>query len=559
MFELREYQKECIDTAIANIKRGIRRQLIVLPTGGGKTVVAASIPQMICPQRILFLAHREELLNQAANTFQKVYPKLRVGVECGDSTALPTDPIVIGSVPTLGRRKSSRLARVFPDGGEEVLVITDECHHSYADTYKRIYSHFGLLGDNVSQSNLHIGITATPFRGDGKQLTDIFDEIGYMKKMGDLILDGWLADINSYHIKTDTDISKVKTSVGDFNVKELSETINTEDRNKLTVNSYNSICPGSKAIVFCADIKHANDMAEAFSLNGIVANVVSSETESSKREQLIEEFRSGKYKVITNCSVLTEGFDVPDTESIIIARPTRSPVLFTQMIGRGMRIAEGKDKMTLIDMYDRTAKPPIHIDRVINVPIAKCGYKDWKEIKEFMEKSYDFASPDSIAMALEPNDANDLLNKLKTLDIMKVLSSIYEKGVDSFMASRSSLLWNRVADGSYLINCAGVGKVAVRINAIGLWELWYKPIRQDWIRKHKGTAKECFKEGEGILAKHEKDYLYKRSASWRNRPASLKQFELIKRLSGREDIPISINNKGKASYIINALIASKRK
>lgn len=557
MYKLRGYQVECIKTVVENVDKGVLRQLVVLPTGGGKTVTAAAIPKYVKPKRVLFLAHREELIDQAARTFASMWSGLRIGVEISDQTASSKAQIVVGSVPTLGRKGSSRLKNIFPDGGDRTLVITDECHHAYADTYRRVYEHFGLLDSENERHNMHIGITATPFRSDGKSLSEIFDEITYTKKMGDLILDGWLVDVKSYHVNTDTDLNGIKTIAGDYHLGQLSEAVNNPSRNQIAVDSYRNICDKKKAIVFCADIKHAVDMAKAFDANGIRVKAISSLTNQEERREIIEQFRKGDIEVITNCAVLTEGFDVTDIDSIIVARPTRSPVLYTQMIGRGMRTHEGKEYMYLIDMYDRVDKPSIHMDKVLNVPtMGDLGYREWKELKAYLEATCNYTSPDVLVQALNPTGKEDLLEKITTTDVVSILSEIYTVGVDSFLLRQSKLTWTRISDGSYVIQSKGIGRIAIRHNAMGLWELWHKIPGEEWSKIHMGTSKDCFKIGDKIVAEAKKTKIYLRNERWRDRPPTEGQHALISRLT-RGAPTNGIETRGEASFIINSLLASK--
>ena len=557
MFKLRSYQSDCIAASVEALNLGIRRQMVVLPTGSGKTVVASHLPKFIKPSRVLFLAHREELLDQASDTFEKVFPDLSIGKEIGSHQASPEDEIIVASVPTLGRAGSKRLQRLFGEDPENILVITDEAHHASSATYKRIYKFFGIR-DNPNSKNIHIGITATPFRGDKATLTDVFDDIVYMKKLGDMILEGWLVDVKSYHIHTETDISHVKKSNGDFSMKELSAAINTPDRNALIVNTYSTIAPNTKAIAFCVDVNHATDLCNMFLGKGVEAAVISGVTPKAERKDIIKRFKEGHIRVLTNCSVLTEGFDVPDIGTVIIARPTSSPVLYCQCLGRGMRLSEGKEYMNLIDMYDRSKHAPVHIDRVLNIPMTGCTYGEWKAVKEIIEEEFPYASADTIAHALEAIDPEDIITKLRSMDILEVLVKIYEQGVDSFLSVKTKLSWSKLADGSYFLQASGMGKLAVRVNAMGIWELWRKEPRKAWNKLYIGDPALCFSRGDKIVADYDKTKLYLRSASWKNNPASKNQLDFIKRLTGEQQLGITIDSRGKAAHLINSLIEKRQ-
>lgn len=557
VFRLRKYQGDCIKAVVDALELGMNKQLCVLPTGAGKTVVASHLPKFLKPRRVLFLAHREELLDQAAETFKKVFPKLSIGKEIGESKGTLEDHIVVGSVPTLGKKNHLRLRKLFGDNPENILLITDEAHHATANSYRNIYKFFNLIGQ-TDTTNTHIGITATPFRGDNANLTDIFDDITYMKKLGDMILEGWLVDVKSHHIHTQTDLSQVRTHAGDYAVKQLAAAVNTPERNQLIVNTYMHLAEGKKAVAFCVDVAHAISLNDEFNNAGIISAVVTGATPKKERRDIIKRFKKGHLRVITNCAVLTEGFDAPDTEVIIIARPTRSPVLYTQMLGRGMRLAEGKDHMLLLDLYDRTKNPPVHMDRVLNVPMSQCTYGEWKAVKEVIEEEYPYAPPDDIARAVNAIDANDIIAKLQGMDILEVLVKIYEQGIDSFISSKTKLSWSKLADGSYQIQSAGIGKIAIRVNAMGSWELWRKEPRKPWNKPYTGDPVECFKRGDKIIADYDKTKLYLRSAPWKRAPATKKQLDLIKRLTGKPP-SVAIDSKGKAAHLINSLFEAKQK
>jgi len=555
--ELRHYQKTCISNVEEALKRGINRQLCVCPTGGGKTIFSAYLPERIKPSRVLFLAHREELIDQAYDTFALKYPSLSIGKEIASNRATSQDSIVIASVSSIGGSRIGRLKECFPDPlDKSILVITDEAHHSCAETYKSIYEYFGLYPSSKT-SNIHIGITATPFRGDGQKMSDVFQEITFVQKIGDLILEGFLCDIKAYKIETETDLAGIKMSSGDYSPSMLSERINTDNRNEQIIKAYKEYGKGSKAVIFCADLDHARSINAMCNQYGLKSGFVCGATPKEERRDIIDRFRSGDLRILTNVSVLTEGFDVPDIGCIIMARPTRSPVLYSQIIGRGLRPHASKEHVILIDFYDRTELPSVHSDSIFNAPTEKCGYKEWKKIKDFIAPLFPNFTPDSVAEALDVSTLDDVVLKVSSVDILDLMSKIYEQREDSFSKKNSKLYWKKISDGSYNISSAGVGNISIRENALGEWEIWHRKPYEQWDLLYTGDAKECFKRGEKIVGDNNKTTLYKRNASWRDSRPTESQIALIKRLSYKTTIPDSITNRGQATFIIDELIRQK--
>ena len=341
---LRPYQQEALDAIDANVEKGVSRQLVVIPTGGGKTVCFSQLP-VRHPGRMLVIAHREELLVQAKDKIQWANPTLHVDIEQGSNHADPEADVVVASVATLGRKGSKRIEK-FPRDAFPNQVV-DEAHHAAAPSYVRIFDYF-------NEFKLRLGVTATPQRGDKKSLANVFDKISYFIPMDELIKQGYLSDLVGYRVRTNTDISAVKTRAGDYIDSQLAETIDTPERNDQIVKAYHKYASGLRAIVFTANVQHANNVTTAFSNAGVSVACVVGSTPGDDRSRALAEFSSGETRVIVNVGVLTEGFDEPKTECLILARPTKSQLLYTQIIGRGMRIAEGKEHCIVIDMADTT-------------------------------------------------------------------------------------------------------------------------------------------------------------------------------------------------------------
>jgi superfamily II DNA or RNA helicase len=344
---LRPYQLECLSAIEAALEQHTR-VLAVMATGLGKTVVFARLPARLRARRTLVLAHRRELIEQAAEKMRQANPELRVDVEQAELVADPAADVVIASVQTLRGRRLERWARSAFD-----LVIVDEAHHAVAGIYQGIFEYFGVMHDRTSL----VGFTATPSRGDGVGLEAVFQTVAYDYGLREGVQDGWLTRPRAWRVTTGEDIRGVRSRGGDFSPTELAERVNTQSRNALAVRAYQRFAAGRPALAFTVTVEHAEDLAAAFTLAGIPALAVSGDTPAGDRKRALEDFRAGHIAVLTNCSLFTEGTDLPNVGAIVMARPTRSSALYAQMVGRGTRLFEGKTDLAIIDVVDATRTP----------------------------------------------------------------------------------------------------------------------------------------------------------------------------------------------------------
>ena len=315
--KLRSYQQEALDSMLQAESNGINKQLVVLPTGAGKTVLFAQLPIMRKDSLpMLVLAHRSELLIQAKDKIETINENLSVGIEQAENKAGYSD-VVIASVPTLGRESSSRIEQ-YPKDYFKTIVV-DEAHHAAAPSYRRILDYF--------KPDLLLGVTATPQRSDSVRLIDVFQEIVYYKSIQDLIKEGWLSPLVGYKVKTSTDISDVEIQNGEYKQDQLIEAIDNPSRNNSIVTAYNDLANAKKTVVFAAGVDHAGHLEKAFRKNGSSVRVIIGTTPEEERRQILSDFKSGAVTVLVNVGVLTEGFDEPSIEAIILAKPTRSSLL----------------------------------------------------------------------------------------------------------------------------------------------------------------------------------------------------------------------------------------
>lgn len=351
--KLRPYQQECLSRLRARYRDGARRLLVSLPTGTGKTVVFATMPSFFdMKKRMLVLAHRQELLEQAAAKFEAAAPGLSVGIEQGSRNAPPDARIVLASVPTVGREASSRLLRLDPE--QFYLIVVDEAHHAVATTYRRVFDHFGLFEKDTKR--LLVGFTATPRRGDKQTLAEVFEEIAYARSLPEMVRAGYLCPVRGWRVHTSIDIGAVRIRHGDFVESDLARAVDVAERNGLVVDAYLRYAPGRRAIVFGVNVAHVHALAAAFSERGIPAAAVWGAMTPEQRREALRQFRDGEVSVLTNCNVLTEGFDEPRVACVLMARPTRSQLLYAQMVGRGTRLHERKSDLLVIDIVDNSAR-----------------------------------------------------------------------------------------------------------------------------------------------------------------------------------------------------------
>ena len=321
--ELRDYQKECLEL-IDNLQPG--SYLIQMATGCGKTATFTNIRRK---GRVLVLAHREELVTQPIK-----YYDCPVGIEMANRKS-NNEPVVIASVMSL----THRLDKFKPNDFD--LIITDETHHAAANSYKKIYEYF--------KPRLHLGFTATPNRGDNVRLDDIFQDIIFERDIKWAIQNKYLTDIYCMRVNIGYDISKVARRMGDFAPGELEDVMNQDVLNNAIAEAYKKYAKG-QTLIFACSVDHAEAIAEK------IPGAVAVTAKTKNREELIQKFTNREIPVLVNCMIFTEGTDMPLVETVMIARPTSNSSLYTQMVGRGLRLYPGKEKLTLIDLVGTTGR-----------------------------------------------------------------------------------------------------------------------------------------------------------------------------------------------------------
>lgn len=332
---LRPYQLNAVKAVHKEWNSGNKNTLVVMPTGTGKTIVFSQIvkDQVAKGEKVLILAHREELLKQAADKL-KASSGMESALEKAANTSIGSGlDVVVGSVQTL--RQKSRLEKFSKDYFGTIII--DEAHHSAADSYKNILEYF-------NQAKV-LGVTATPDRADMKSLSDVFDSLAFEYKLPEAINDGYLCKIRTKTIPLKVDISKVHTLAGDFNPNELGQALDLYL--EAIADSIVKECKGRKTVIFTPLVRISQRLNELLKDRGV--NTVEVNGSSKDREEILKDFESGKYDAMTNAMLLTEGWDCPSVDCIICLRPTKSRSLYAQIVGRGTRLCKGKDNLLILD------------------------------------------------------------------------------------------------------------------------------------------------------------------------------------------------------------------
>lgn len=503
--QLRDYQVEAVDAVEEAFARGVRRPLVALPTGTGKTVVFSELIRRR-GGRALVLAHREELIEQARDKLRMVVPDLDVGIVKAERDQLDAR-VVVASVQTLAR--DHRMDRLLDRGAQLSLtpldpfttVVIDEAHHAAARTYREVVAQLG--GFAVECGPLVVGVTATPERGDRVGLDAVFQEIVYSRDLLDMIRAGYLCDLRAVRVHVELDLDRLKVRAGDFGDEELSKALIESEAPEHALAAYRDHAVGRKTLVFTPTVELAQLMAEAFDGAGIPARWVSGEMRQEERRDALAAFHAGDVRVLANCMILTEGFDEPTIECLIMARPTKSRPLYMQMVGRGTRRAPGKTDCVVIDLLGNSRR-----HQLVSVASLAGLPPEALEGKTVTRALADEA----------PGNDTTLVSG----------GRVVGEEVDLF--AESDLNWSS-GDGFHVLSGGAHGQVVIRQNdetdtwsvtvlpkvgapqslAEGLDSGYAQGMAEDWVREVRA---------EGLVD---------RAAEWRSRPATRRQLDTLAR------------------------------
>lgn len=429
--QMRPYQQAAREAIHAEWNDGRRRTLLVLPTGTGKTIVFAAVTedQVRSGSRVLVLAHRGELLEQAADKIKRS-TGLASAVEKAEQTCLDSwCRVVVGSVQSLQR--PARLEQ-FPADYFGTIII-DEAHHAITDGYQRVLEHF-------PEANV-LGVTATPDRGDMRNLGDVFDSLAYEYKLTQAIREGYLCPILAQTIPLQLDISQVALSGGDFAVGGLGTAL--DPYLEQIASEMQTACAGRKTVVFLPLIKTSRKFRDILNSKGFRAAEVNGQSED--RAEILSDFSNGKYNVLCNSMLLTEGWDCPSVDCIVVLRPTKVRSLYSQMVGRGTRLSPetGKKDLLLLDFLWLTERHELcrpadiicenrEVSRKMTENLAQAG------CPEDIEQAAEQASADVVAQreeALAKQLAEMRRRKKKLVDPLQYEMSIQAKDLTGYVPS----------------------------------------------------------------------------------------------------------------------------
>lgn len=537
---LRDYQTEAIDAVFAAWAEGMKRPAIVLPTGAGKTVVFSALVKEfrhcyegnIIGNRVMILAHRDELVDQAIAKLRAMLPDdVSVGKVKAEANQVGAD-VMVCSVQTLA--SASRRTQMLHGAqryGQVGLIITDECHHAAAASYRKIYDAF--------PDALHLGVTATMARGDGVGLGKVWDDVVYKKSVLWMMSKGHLTDVEAKRVDlANVSMADVKVSRGDYQTGDLGRALMEAEAHLPIARAYQEYARDRRGIVFTPTVETAHATAEAMTTAGVKTAVVSGETSRDERRQIFEDFRTGKVQVLSNCMVLTEGFDAPWAEVAVIARPTQSQPLYVQMVGRVLRPWPGKTKALVLDVVGASAGNKL---RTL-IDLEPGSVDSFKEDETLAEAAERYAEEQN---ALVPGSAPTFQLKVKDVDLF----------------AGSDHAWVTTPKGVLFINC---GDVKVFLwpsqaewggNRRGEWDVCLAQSGQPWKRTSYvgldlGSAMAW---GEAVAEDHAVSFGVSKRAPWRrNKPS-----EAAVRKAKRYGINIRDMRAGEVSDAIELAVGTR--
>jgi len=504
--ELRPYQRDALTAIEAATLRGVRRQVVSLPTGSGKTIIFSHLIAGR-PGRTLIVVHRDELIHQTLDKLAMVTQglALNIGVVKAERDEHAGD-VVVASVQTLQRE--ARLQRLACTFG---LIVVDECHHALPDnSYGRILTH---MGADQADGPLTVGYTATPFRPNNDPIITAgdtpgcFEEIVYTLLLMGLIAQGYLSPIVAKGIFLDgLNLDDVRVRHGDYVETDLAEALMAADAPEHLVRGYQELASGRRALIFCPTVGMSYAVEHAFRTAGFRAATVVGETPVAARQASYQEIRAGGLHALVSCAVLTEGFDEPSIDCIMLARPTKSKVLFYQCIGRGLRLWPTKENCLLIDATGATKRHGL-----LSLA-AELGLLKPKTPQEGLEMAEALAGEDTGA---EPKQ-----------------TGYHAHDID--LAQRTRLHWVETSKGYWVVSLTD-RMLRVRPDGQGAYRLEVrKRDERGYTRLVDRLSQEfCF----GIASDTARDaqilHLVKEGARWRENPPSPKQEALARKLGVR--------------------------
>lgn len=375
---MRPYQREAVEAVLAARRDGVRRMVLALPTGAGKTVIFSELIRR-ARHPVLVLAHRDELIEQARDKIERAlradpqasaHGRRLVAIERGAAKAAAEAWVIVASIRTL---HEGRIGKAL--GGRGIrLVVYDECHHAVADANRRVLEQVGVFAPDWPGTL--IGFTATTRRADGRGLGEVFEKIVYTRSLRQMIDDGYLRPLRGLRIDTGHTLGAIPMRGDDFEPEALEADVDVQDRNVLVARAIQECARDRRTIAFCVGVGHAENLCRALRSLGTAAAMVCGEMPKADRARTLRRFREGEIDVITNVGVLTEGFDDPGVSAIAMVRPTRSESMYLQCVGRGMRLSPDAADCLVLDFVDLSSI------EIVTAPTLDAGPRPTPMVRE---------------------------------------------------------------------------------------------------------------------------------------------------------------------------------
>lgn len=504
---LRPYQVECVDAVMHALRSDVKRPAVVLPTGAGKTVCFSEVCRQFLAwvkRRVLVLAHRTELIEQAAAKIRMMLAGtgLRVGIVKGQRNEIYAD-VIVASVQSLAtERRRNMLTGVG-------LIIVDECHHAAAPTYRTIMDHFACPA---------VGFTATMTRGDSLALGEIWTDVVYTRGIAEMIRDGFLCSIRGVRVMVpDLDLRKVRRMHGDYSEKALGAALEGSLAPQAIARAWTEHAAELPGLLFAPTVASARLMADTLAESGFRTGLVYGAMPAIERARALDDFREGKVQILANCMVLTEGTDLPMATVAAIARPTTNQGLYVQMVGRVLRPHPGKVKALTLDLVGASAK------HSLMSPVDLFG----ESVKELDRDLVETLCPDCGTYGCEcALDEIDLTDDAGGDDQVWIDGELEAVEVDLFHGSASA--WQRTTGTSTWFIRAGERYIALVPGERGtdwdvVWMYRYAsgPGNAGWVARGVPELGYAMAYAEGAVTDHEKATAEK-DRSWRAQPAPAK-------------------------------------
>lgn len=486
--DLRPYQIEAHEAWLSFRQSGGKRGIINLPTGCGKTITALALARKM-GGRLLWLAHREELIEQPIRSMEWVWPEVTCGIVMAKKNEMNAQ-CVFASVQTIYRRLDQ-----MPSFD---LIVVDEAHHVLGKTYLTILEAAGAFNENGPPV---IGLTATVERGDKKGLDAVFEQIVYQYQLLQAIREGYLSDLKMKRIELNVNFDEIHMVAGDLHQGELDEVLLKANVAKAVADAYIKHAYDRKAIVFTVSIDQAKRTAAELRSIGVKAEWLSGEIPSEERKAILHRLKTGETMVLCNCAVLTEGFDEPSVDAVVIARPTKSRPLYIQMIGRGTRKAPGKTDCLVLDVTGVSKR-----HQLITAP-SLFG----------VEK---IEGDETLTEAVERKER-------RSQEISQLRAILNQREVREF---RQKIRWLEAAPGVFALSAGDVGTAVIYQTKEGWFaKVIKKDRRQEYLTHHPVWLELAQGIAEDYVRRLDTFGLIRKDASWREERASERQMWALAR------------------------------